>query len=116
MQAISNKTIWITGASSGIGEECAYLFAKENANLILTALEKDKLEEVKLKCIAFGGKCEILPYDLSNVDGIENLVNNALACFGTIDIVYNNAGISQRGLAGETSFDVDRKIMETGLM
>ena len=65
MQEINNKTIWITGASSGIGEACAYLFAKENANLILTALEEDKLEEVKLKCLGLGGKCEILPYNLS---------------------------------------------------
>jgi dehydrogenase/reductase SDR family member 7B len=112
MQSFSHKTIWITGASSGIGEACAYLFAKENANLILTALEADKLEEVKLKCISLGGKCEILPYDLSNVDGIEELVKKALAFFGRIDIMYNNAGISQRGMAGDTLFSVDRKIME----
>lgn len=107
-----NKIIWITGASSGIGEACAYLFAEQNANLILTALEGDGLERVKKACLEKGGKCEILPYDLSNIDGIENLVEKALSFFGVIDILYNNAGISQRGLAGDTLFAVDKKIMD----
>lgn len=112
MISLSNKNIWITGASSGIGEACAYLLAKENANLILTALEEDKLTEVKQKCESIGGKCEILPYDLSDIEGIDDLVKKALAFFGKIDIMYNNAGISQRGNAGDTLFDVDKKIMD----
>ena len=108
----NDKTIWITGASSGIGEACAYFFAKENANLILTALEEDKLNEVQNKCIALGGKCEILPYDLSYIDGIPILVEKALTFFGKIDIMFNNAGISQRAKAGDTLFEVDKKIMD----
>jgi len=107
-----NKTIWITGASSGIGEACAYLLAKENANLILTALEANKLEEIQKKCLATGGKCEILPYDLSDIEGIPSLVETALLFFGRIDIMFNNAGISQRAKAGETLFEVDKKIMD----
>jgi NADP-dependent 3-hydroxy acid dehydrogenase YdfG len=50
-----DKAIWITGASSGIGEACAYLFAKERAKLVLTALESDRLAEVQQKCSALGG-------------------------------------------------------------
>ncbi|MCL2435282.1 MAG: SDR family oxidoreductase [Lentimicrobiaceae bacterium] len=107
-----NKTIWITGASSGIGEACAYLFAKEKANLILTALEAGKLAEVQKKCMALGGKCEILPYDLSNIETIPELVEKALAFFGKIEIMFNNAGISQRAKAGDTLFEVDKKIMD----
>jgi len=107
-----NKTIWLTGASSGIGEACAYLFAREKANLILTALEEDKLQEVQKKCVSLGGKCEILPYDLSNIDEIPALVESALQFFGRIEIMFNNAGISQRAKAGETSFEVDKKIMD----
>jgi short-subunit dehydrogenase len=107
-----NKTIWITGASSGIGEACAYLFAKEKANLVLTALEADKLAEVQKKCIALGGKCAVLPYDLSDIEGIPALVEKALSFFGRIDIMYNNAGISQRAKAGDTLFEVDKKIMD----
>jgi short-subunit dehydrogenase len=112
MPDFKNKTIWITGASSGIGEACAYEFAKGKVNLILTALEHDGLTRVQKICIELGAKCEILPFDLSNIDGIEDLVNKALSCFGNIDIMYNNAGISQRSLAGDTSFSVDRKIMD----
>ena len=107
-----NKTIWITGASSGIGEACAYLLAKEKANLILTALEADKLAEVQKKCITLGGKCAILPYDLSDIEGIPDLVEKALGFFGHVDIMYNNAGISQRAKAGDTLFEVDKKIMD----
>ncbi|NDV46906.1 SDR family NAD(P)-dependent oxidoreductase [Paludibacter sp. 221] len=108
----ANKTIWITGSSSGIGEACAYLFAKEGANLILTALEADLLAKVQQKCISLGGKCEILPYDLSDLDGIPALVEKALGFFGRVDVMYNNAGISQRAKAGDALFEVDRKIMD----
>lgn len=107
-----SKTIWITGASSGIGEACAYEFARRKANLILTGTREDKLKEVQAKCLAYGVECAVLPYDLSDLEGIDNLVEDALACFAGIDIVFNNAGISQRAKAGDTVFDVDRKIMD----
>ncbi len=106
------KTIWITGASSGIGEASAYQFAREKANLILTASKADRLAEVRQECIRLGARCEILPYDLSNLEGIDELTDKALAIFGQIDIVFLNAGISQRGKTTETDFAVDRKIMD----
>jgi dehydrogenase/reductase SDR family member 7B len=112
MAKFENKTVWITGASSGIGEACAYLFAQEKANLILTASGKEALVKTQGKCLELGAVCHILPYDLSNLDGIPMLVENALACFGRIDILFNNAGISQRGLSGDTLFEVDKKIMD----
>lgn len=106
-----NKTIWITGASSGIGEACAYLWAKEKANLILTATRMERLQEVQEKCQLLGANCQILPYDLSDLDGIDELTDQAIACFGTIDTVFLNAGISQRSKALDTHFIVDEKIM-----
>lgn len=108
---LNNKTIWITGASSGIGEACAYLFAVEKANLILTATRADKLKEVQNKCINIGAKCEILPYDLSDLDNIDELTDKAVAAFGKIDTVFLNAGISQRSKTLDTSYKVDEKIM-----
>ncbi len=111
MQKFKNKTIWITGASSGIGEACAYRFAKDGANLILTALEKDILEKVQEKCISSGANCFVLDYDLSDLDGIPELCKKAVDKFGKIDVLFNNAGISQRGLVAETKFEVDKKIM-----
>ncbi len=107
----NNKTIWITGASSGIGEASAYLFAKEKANLILTATREDKLKEVQQKCISQGAQCKILPYDLSDLENIDELTDKAISAFGNIDIAFLNAGISQRSKTLDTSFTVDEKIM-----
>ena len=112
MPKFENKTVWITGASSGIGEACAYVFAKEKANLILTASGVDALRKTQDKCVEMGIKCIILPFDLSETEGIPSLVEAALNCFGGIDILYNNAGISQRGLTADTLFEVDKKIMD----
>jgi short-subunit dehydrogenase len=112
MLSITRKTIWITGASSGIGESCAYQFAKEKANLILTATRTDALAEVQQKCIDLGAQCVILPFDLSDLSTIDSLTNKAIAVFGNIDIVFLNAGISQRSKALETSAEVDKKIMD----
>jgi dehydrogenase/reductase SDR family protein 7B len=107
----SNRTIWITGASSGIGEACAYLFAEEKANLILTATNVAKLEEVKNRCVEMGSNCVVLPFDLSNTEELDDLVDEALKSFGKIDVLFLNAGISQRSKAVDTSDEVDDKIM-----
>lgn len=112
MARFENKTVWITGASSGIGEACAYLFAKEKANLILTASRTEALGKTQEKCIALGATCKILPYDLSVMEGIPTLVEDAMKCFGGIDVLFNNAGISQRGLSGDTLFEVEKRIMD----
>lgn len=112
MQQIKNKTIWITGASSGIGEACSYLFAKESANLILTGTQVDKLANVQKKCIELGANCEILPYDLSDIDNLDELTDKALSLFGNIHVAFLNAGISQRSKTIDTDFSVDKKIMD----
>lgn len=107
-----NKTIWITGASSGIGEACAYLWAKEKVSLILTATGEERLAEVQQECIRLGARCEILPFDLSRLDEIDMLTDRAVALFGSIDIAFLNAGISQRSMVLDTSPEVDHKIMD----
>lgn len=112
MYNLENKVIWITGASSGIGEACAYELSKYQTSLILTSRNKMLLESVKQKCIANGSKCEILAYDLDNIENINDLVYSALSIYGHIDIMFHNAGISQRGIAGDTLFEVDEKIMK----
>ena len=108
----NGKTIWITGASSGIGEACAYLWAKKKANLILTATRVERLIEVQESCIRLGAQCEVLPYDLSDLTGIDGLTDQAIGLFGSIDILFLNAGISQRARALDTSYSVDKKIMD----
>lgn len=109
MKNLEGKTIWITGASSGIGEASALAFAQAGCQLILTARSQDKLEAVAQKCGE--SKCLVLPADLSDLDAIKGLVDKALNFTGRIDILLNNVGVSQRSEAHETPIDIDQKIM-----
>lgn len=105
--------IWITGASSGIGEACAYEYARQGASLVLTARLKDRLETVAEECRRRGvSDVRMISYDLEKPEGIEELVGKAWNCFGGLDIVYLNAGVSQRTRVEDTSMDMARKIME----
>jgi short-subunit dehydrogenase len=106
-----NKVIWITGASSGIGEALAYEWSKTGAHLILSARRESELERVKAAC-AHSDRCTIAPLDLSRQEDIEAMADRMLQQFGTIDILVNNGGISQRSLTIETDVAVDRRIME----
>jgi short-subunit dehydrogenase len=106
-------SVWITGASSGIGEACAYRYAAQGARLILTSSSVQRLEKVAEKCRAAGAaKVVVLPYDFSNNADIENLVESAWNNTEGIDIVMLNAGISQRTNVEDTSMEMLRKIME----
>lgn len=113
MKYFNNKIIWITGASSGIGRECALQLAKApNVSLIISARSVGKLEELRTECNKRGAQCEILPLDLEQTHTLTEKAQQALALFGKIDILVNNGGISQRSLAEETPIENDRKIME----
>ena len=107
------KIVWITGASSGIGEATAYRMAQENATLILTALERDLLEKVAERCKSLGAPdARPLPFDLSQTEQLPQLAEEARNLFGRVDVLYNNAGISQRANTVETEMNVIRKVME----
>ena len=108
----NNKTIWITGASSGIGRAMAVALSKEGASLILSARNLEKLHETRTQCND-PEKVKVLPMDLSETEALKAIAEKALGLFGGIDIVVHNAGISQRSLAEETSLEVDRAIFET---
>lgn len=113
MKKFENKVVWITGASSGIGEATAYRFAQEGARLILTALEVDLLDNVAKQCKKLGSpNVAAMPFDLSQTDSLKELAIAAWGVFGHIDILYNNAGISQRGTTVETEMKVIRKVMD----
>lgn len=108
--SLQNKVIWITGASSGIGEGLAYALAQKNCKLILSARNIENLQKVKANCCTFN--VEILPFDLADFDQATKNVEQALSFFGKIDILINNGGISQRSLLAETAFEVDKKLIE----
>ncbi|MDP4283658.1 MAG: SDR family oxidoreductase [Bacteroidota bacterium] len=110
-EKLNNKVVWITGASSGIGEALAYAFSAEGAKLILSSRREDELERVRNAC-RNAELVKILPLDLLDVPSLEQKTAEAIACFGQIDIMVHNGGISQRSLVIETDIAVHRKVME----
>jgi len=107
----NNKVVWITGASSGIGEALAVAISHLNARLILSARRVEELKRVKGNCDE-GSDIQILPLDLSDADALETKTREAEALFGQIDILINNGGISQRDGIIDTSMEVQRDVME----
>ena len=107
------ETVWITGASSGIGEACALRWAAQGARLILTSSSLDRLNPVAAECRKAGAAdvC-VLPCDLGDPVAVEGLAEKAWDAFQGIDTVYLNAGISQRTTVEDTSMEMVRKIME----
>lgn len=108
---MKNPVAWITGASSGIGEEIAKQLAQKGYRLILSARNAAKLEELKSN-LPFAELHIVCPLDLGATQQIQSLVDQTLAEVKKIDYIFNCGGISQRAEAGETSIEVDRQIME----
>lgn len=109
--AYANKVVWITGASSGIGEELAMQYNALGAKVVLSARNESKLNEVAKK-LKFQDNFFILPLDLEDMSKVTELVSKVVEKFGSIDVLINNGGLSQRGNASETSLEIDRRIME----
>lgn len=105
------KTIWITGASSGIGEEIAYQTAFFQTHLILSARRERELERVKASCQG-ALSVTIVPMDLADEASVRGAAENVLSKFNSVDMLFNNGGVSQRALAMETSQEVVRRMME----
>jgi dehydrogenase/reductase SDR family protein 7B len=106
------KTVWITGASSGIGEAIALAYARKAFQLILSARNLDRLNDVATHCSSYGAAVEVIPLDLENTGSILKAAKEVKVKYPKIDILVNNGGVSQRSLAVETPITVDRKIME----
>ena len=108
---VKELTIWITGASSGIGEALAIAFAKRGARIILSGRDEAKLAAVKKSC-KHSKKHIIVPFDISDAKQTKEAYDSAITQAGKINWLINNAGISQRSLIMDTSEDVERQIME----
>ena len=116
MVNFDNKVVWITGASSGIGEATAYQFAKSNVKLVLSARRKEELERVKRNTGLNSENVLILPMDVEEMEEFDNLTKKVIDTFGQIDILFNNAGISQRSFTLETDLSVYKKILDVDLL
>lgn len=108
--SLKDKIVWVTGASSGIGQEIALQAAKLGATVVLSARSLEKLQQVRAQLP--GEKHLCLPLDLEQSSNFPDLALEVVNIFGRIDYLFNNGGLSQRSEAFDTSLEVDRKIME----
>ena len=113
MSDFSNKTVWITGASSGIGEALAYAFASVGAGLILSARTEAALQQVAKNCLEKGASsAKVLVLDVADNAALAALAANFDASVGQVDVLVNNSGISQRSTVSDTNMEVYRRMME----
>jgi dehydrogenase/reductase SDR family member 7B len=109
-----DQVVWITGASSGIGAALATALAKQGARLILSGRRVDALERVASLCRL--GASLVLPFEVTHTEALAGTVGHALDWSGRIDMLVNNAGISQRSLAVDTELAVYKKIIDVDLI
>lgn len=112
MKEFKNKVVWITGASSGIGEALALAFAKRGARLILSARRESELQRVAALTGLPPLDIMILPFDLADTSKASGLAAQVMNKFGRIDILINNGGNSQRSAVAETNESIERNLME----
>ena len=117
MSNFNNKRVWVTGASSGIGEALSKAFAAEGAHLILSARNERELERVAALCAAAGAaSVTVQPLDLANHASIPDIAGKVIHEAGKLDVLVNNGGISQRSLAKDTSLAVDAQLMNVNYL
>ncbi len=95
MENLEGKTAFITGASQGIGRACALSLAKMGARIALAARNESKLEAVAAEIAAGGGQAKSFVMDVSDEASIQTTAKAAIAHFGSVDILLNNAGITR---------------------
>ncbi|XP_051877329.1 dehydrogenase/reductase SDR family member 7B isoform X1 [Pristis pectinata] len=114
---IQDAVVVITGASSGLGKDCARVFHAAGAKLVLCGRDKQKLDELTKELTGMAnGKRKTYPphvvtFDLTDVDSVSSSAEEILNCYGQVDVLINNAGISYRGNILETTVSVDKNVM-----
>jgi len=98
MGKLDGKTALVTGAARGIGQAIALRLAADGADLVLADLKTEWLEETSAKAKALGRRVETVAVDVSDGAAVDAAVGAALAAFGKIDVLVNNAGITRDGL------------------
>lgn len=115
MKDYNNKVVWITGASSGIGEALTYAFAAAGASVAISARNQEALERVQAACVD-PDKILVVPLDVADFDRVPIVTQQVIDRFGYINVLVNNAGISQRSLVKDTQFSVDQRVMNVNFI
>ncbi|KAM9843226.1 dehydrogenase/reductase SDR family member 7B [Aulostomus maculatus] len=118
--AVRDVVVVITGASSGLGKECARVFHAAGARLVLCGRDSVRLQQVVEELMTSSRDTQqqtytprTVTFDLANSDSVDKAAEEILKCYGQVDVLINNAGISYRGNILDTSLSVHRDVMET---
>ena len=110
---MKGKVVIVTGASSGIGEACAEIFASHGCSIVMAARNLEKLNIIAVRLRNKGANVLTVACDVSKEDDCRRLIDETIKTFGNIDVLINNAGISMRALFEELDLNVIRKLMDT---
>ena len=116
MISLQDQVVWITGASSGIGEALAYAFANRGAKLILSSRREEELRRVKKNCSLPDEHVLIVPLDVAETEKIPSAVQTVLSHFKRIDILVNNAGVSHWTKVKDLSVELIQRIMNVNFI
>ena len=116
MHDLSDLSVVITGASSGVGRSTAHAFARRRARLALAARARGPLEETARECREQGGQAITVPTDVTDSNATGHLADEANRRLGGIDVWVNNAGVGAIGRFDEVPIEAHRRTIETNLI
>lgn len=117
---LKGQVVWITGASSGIGEHMAYEFAKVGAKLVLSGTNQARLDGVKSNCLQLNAALSVndvlvLPFDIANYSMHRPCLERVITQFQKLDILINNAGRTQRATFEKIDINVDEDMFRVNV-
>lgn len=115
MSILAGRVAIVTGASSGIGEACALVFVQKGAKVVLAARRAERLEKLVAKIEAMGGEALAVATDVTDEAAVQNLFDSAMARFGHVDVLINNAGIADSTPVDEMSLELWSQVLTTNL-
>ncbi|KAL1440770.1 hypothetical protein MTO96_009306 [Rhipicephalus appendiculatus] len=115
--SLQGKVVWITGASSGIGEWLSYKLAKVGAKLVISGTHQQRLQAVHDRCLELNSRCEllVLPFNLADISCHADQVKKVLDCYGTVDVLVNNAGICPIKDFEDCTIEEDKAMFEVNV-
>jgi NAD(P)-dependent dehydrogenase (short-subunit alcohol dehydrogenase family) len=116
MRDLRGAVVAITGASAGIGRECALGFAREGARLLVGARRRDRLDDLAADIESRGGTVRVEVVDVAVREDVERLVGAAVSRFGRLDVLVNNAGYGTQGLVEKTPPETFERVMRVNYL